>query len=210
MRWRNARAEEFIKSKTLSVLLCVLWGALTVARAKVVFAHPALLEVSFLVYNVIICSLFLIRTRPREVSMDIVHWLVALAASFSGFFFEKSATSVGVIGDRIGAALLYGGLALSILTAVVLGRSYDFLPALRAVRVSAPYRLVRHPMYAGSLMIKFGYLLEHPCWLNLVVMAAVILLYDRRSAYEEQIMSHDDAYRAYLQRVRYRFMPGVR
>jgi hypothetical protein len=37
----------------------------------------------------------------------------------------------------------------------------------------------------------------------------VVVLYDRRAKYEEDILSHDRLYAEYLQRVKYRFVPGV-
>ena len=39
--------------------------------------------------------------------------------------------------------------------------------------------------------------------------AVIIVLYDRRAKFEEDIMSHDDSYVEYMKQVKYRFVPGI-
>lgn len=95
------------------------------------------------------------------------------------------------------------------MTAFILGRSYDFLPALRRVKTQYLYKIVRHPMYLSSIIIKLGYVLKNPSVYNVLLLAVVVILYDRRAKYEEDIMSHDNLYVDYLQQVKYRFVPGV-
>jgi protein-S-isoprenylcysteine O-methyltransferase Ste14 len=108
------------------------------------------------------------------------------------------------------AEVLIGlAIALGIWSALLLGRSYDFLPALRGVRTEWLYQIVRHPMYLSSMVIKLGYVLKHPSIYNLLIFAIVVVLYDKRAKYEEDVMSSDVSYRNYLRQVRYRFIPGV-
>jgi len=83
------------------------------------------------------------------------------------------------------------------------------LPALRHVKTQYLYTIVRHPMYLSSIIIKLGYALKNPSVYNILFLAVVIILYDRRAKYEEDIMSHDNSYVDYLQQVKYRFIPGI-
>ena len=64
-------------------------------------------------------------------------------------------------------------------------------------------------MYLSSIIIKLGYALKNPSVYNILFLAVVIILYDRRAKYEEDIMSHDNSYVDYLQQVKYRFIPGI-
>ncbi len=64
-------------------------------------------------------------------------------------------------------------------------------------------------MYLSSIIIKLGYTLKNPSVYNILLLAVVIILYDKRAKYEEGIMSNDNSYVEYLQQVKYRFIPGI-
>jgi protein-S-isoprenylcysteine O-methyltransferase Ste14 len=98
---------------------------------------------------------------------------------------------------------------IAIVATLTLGRSFGFLPALRRVKTKFAYQLVRHPMYLGSMIVRLAYILMHPSVYNALLALLIIVLYDKRAKYEEQILSHDNSYVAYSQQVKYRFMPGV-
>jgi protein-S-isoprenylcysteine O-methyltransferase Ste14 len=141
--------------------------------------------------------------------MNPAHWIVALVTSFSGFFFSRTDASYNSVLLFAVDSLIIFAVFLGIMTAFILGRSYDFLPALRRVKTQYLYKIVRHPMYLSSIIIKLGYVLKNPSIYNILLLAVVIILYDRRSKYEEGIMSHDNSYVDYLQQVKYRFVPGI-
>ncbi len=105
--------------------------------------------------------------------------------------------------------LMVVAILLGILSAFTLGRSYDFLPALRSVKIGGVYRIVRHPMYLSSIIIKIGYVLKNPSFCNICLLVVIIVLYDRRARYEEDIMHNDDRYVDYVSQVKYRLIPGV-
>ena len=98
---------------------------------------------------------------------------------------------------------------IGIMTAFTLGRSYDFLPALREVKTKFIYRIVRHPMYRSSIAIEISYILKYPSIYNILLLIIIVVLYDKRARYEENIMSNNESYIRYLKQVRYRFVPGV-
>jgi protein-S-isoprenylcysteine O-methyltransferase Ste14 len=83
------------------------------------------------------------------------------------------------------------------------------LPALRYVKTKLVYQFVRHPMYLSSIIIKLGYVMNNPSIYNVLLLMVIIVLYDKRARYEEDIMSHNSSYVEYLQQVKYRFIPGV-
>jgi len=205
---RNTKVEAFLKSRAFSILLCLFWGYLTFVSSQDLLESFNHTELMWLIYNVTISFLFLVRTRPSVVSMNVVHWAIALITSFSGFFFEQGAGWTPIL-SLSGDILISFAILLGIITATVLGRSYDFLPALRLAKTKYVYQFVRHPMYASSIIIKLGYFLKNISIYNFVLLIIIIVLYDRRGRYEEDIMSTDNAYVGYLQKVKYRFIPGI-
>ena len=99
--------------------------------------------------------------------MNPMHWIVALAASFSGFFFSRAGADHNLVIIFTADSLIILAVVWGIMTAFILGRSYDFLPALRDVKTEYLYKIVRHPMYLSSIIIKMGYTLKNPSVYNI-------------------------------------------
>lgn len=202
------RIREGVSSLAFSALCFVVWGALTGLRAHNLGRDFSWMELAWVVYNSTIAVLFLVRTRPTAVSLNPIHWLVALLTSFSGLFFEQK--SAGIVPLRaVADILILLGLVGSGTAALALRRSYDFLPALRGVTTDWLFRFVRHPMYLSSIVIRLGYLARHASAQNVIVFSVMLWLYIRRAKYEEEIMQQDERYAAYMRRVPHRFLPGV-
>lgn len=201
-------AERVVKSFGFSVFCCAVWCVLSTSHVRALLHQFEWMELIWLVYNATLAMLFLVRTRPSVVSLNPVHWVVALLTSFAGLFFERNAEGIAG-GIPLGNGLILLGLAISGSSALALGRSYDFLPALRGVTTGWLYACIRHPMYLSSIIIRLGYVLKHASLYNAALFIAMVALYDRRAAFEEQVMSNEPRYRAYVARVRYRFLPGL-
>jgi len=206
---RNTTIESFLKSFTFSFLLFLFWGYFSLIDIRTLLKGFDLTKLLWLIYNVTISLLFLIRVKPSVVSMNLIHWTVSLVTSFSGFFFVRRGTNSNPILLFTADFLILFALFLGIVAALILGRSYDFLPALRHVRTEYVYQIVRHPMYLSSIIIKFGYVLKNPSIYNTLLLMVITALYDKRAKYEEDIMSHNNSYVDYLQQVKYRFIPGI-
>ena len=209
MQIKSESAERLLKSFGFSVALFLFWGTWTVLRGRSLLERFELAECAWVVYNATISMLFLVRSRPSVVSMDPVHWLVALATSFSGMFFHRYVADPPPLRSAMADCSVYAGLLASGVAAVSLGRSYDFLPALRGVQTRWLYGLVRHPMYLSAMVIRLGYLLRHCSYYNLVVFLVMVWLYVKRAAFEETIMRNDPRYREYTEKVPYKFLPGL-
>jgi protein-S-isoprenylcysteine O-methyltransferase Ste14 len=209
MEIKNAKIEAFLKSFTFSLLLCMFWSYFCITGVKSLIEKFDFVQLLWLTYNIIISLLFLIRTRPAVVSTNPLHWIVALATSFSGFFFSK----IDIIHNSnyliFLNVLLTCAILLGIITAIILGKSYDFLPALREVKIKYVYNLIRHPMYLSSIIIKIVYTSKNPLPYNIILLVVIIFLYDKRTKYEEEILSKDISYIEYMQKVKYRFIPGI-
>lgn len=76
--------------------------------------------------------------------------------------------------------------------------------------VDGPYRYIRHPQYSGFISIMFGFLLQWPTLLTLVMFPVLVWMYYRLALHEEaeSIAAFGDAYRAYTDEIP-RFLPRL-
>jgi protein-S-isoprenylcysteine O-methyltransferase Ste14 len=65
-----------------------------------------------------------------------------------------------------------------------------------------PYRYVRHPQYAGFILILFGFLLQWPTILTLAMFPTLVVMYIRLARIEERESERrfGDEYRRYAAR----------
>jgi protein-S-isoprenylcysteine O-methyltransferase Ste14 len=74
---------------------------------------------------------------------------------------------------------------------------------------TGPYRVVRHPGYAGNLLALPGMVLALSSTWVLIPAAVALIITVIRTALEDQTLQHElPGYRDYAQRVRYRLIPG--
>jgi protein-S-isoprenylcysteine O-methyltransferase len=143
-------------------------------------------------------------------------WLVFLLSNFVAVAclrfrfaaFGSAETSI------VGLALLGVGLLLRWWSIAYLGRFFTVDVAIAAnhqVIDSGPYRILRHPSYAGALLSVLGIAL---CFGNYYSAAVLIVPYLflalRRMSVEEAALSDalGDAYRNYMSRTK-RLIPGI-
>lgn len=75
---------------------------------------------------------------------------------------------------------------------------------------TGPYAYVRHPMYAGALLLFIGIPLLLGSWYGLAAAALVTALLVARTVMEERTLADElPGYREYRERVRWRLVPGV-
>ena len=75
---------------------------------------------------------------------------------------------------------------------------------------TGPYRIVRHPMYAGALLYMLGMPLLLGSWLGLAVLPLIIGFLTIRIFIEERALRKDlPGYDEYAARVRYRLVPYI-
>jgi protein-S-isoprenylcysteine O-methyltransferase Ste14 len=135
-----------------------------------------------------------------------------LIAGLDAVRFRWSSMSFGFV---------YVGVALFALATVVVAWTMAVNPfAEGAVRIqkerghtvvtSGPYRVVRHPLYAGEiLMVVATPLVLGSAW-ALVITGIVIVLFVARTAWEDQTLRRElSGYEAYAARTRYRLVPGL-
>lgn len=118
-------------------------------------------------------------------------------------------TGGGLAPDLVTAAFSAAGLLVIIVGKATLGRSFGLIPANRGVVCSGIYGLLRHPIYAGYLITHVGFLVAHPSWWNVAMLAVSDTALMLRAIYEERTLALDAEYAGYMQRVRWRVLPGI-
>jgi len=75
---------------------------------------------------------------------------------------------------------------------------------------TGPYRIVRHPGYAGSILPLAGIVLAlSSIWTLIPAMVALIMTVIRTTLEDQTLQDELPGYREYAQRVRYRLMPWI-
>lgn len=154
----------------------------------------------------------------RDRGSHLVIWVVTGIGVFAAFFIADARLPDTAITWHprgvfwLGIALMFAGFAFRHYAIHVLGRFFTHTVATRPgqyVVETGPYRLIRHPSYAGALLTFVGMGLAMTNWASLAVLVlAVGISYAWRVRVEEQALSTDigQPYRDYMQRTR-RFIP---
>ena len=75
---------------------------------------------------------------------------------------------------------------------------------------SGPYRIVRHPGYAGNMLALLGMVLALSSTWTLIPVAVALIIAVLRTVLEDQTLQDElPGYRDYAQRVRYRLIPRI-
>ncbi len=78
------------------------------------------------------------------------------------------------------------------------------------VATGGPYRVVRHPMYAGALLLFVGMPLLLGSWYGLLLVPIMVLALGARTVMEERMLTRElEGYKEYAGRVRHRLVPLV-
>ena len=152
--------------------------------------------------------LILTRREANALSDKPLDWLLALM----GTTLPLLALPVGsnpLVPIGLSGAIMLLGLYVQISAKVILGRSFGLIAANRGIKVSGPYRIVRHPIYAGYIITHVGFLLCFPSLWNLGLYSTQLVVQVARLLREEHLLKQDLTYRDYVASVRYRLFPMI-
>ena len=153
--------------------------------------------------------LFTVIRRPTNaITLDLGDWLLAITATAAPLLIQPGYDMFPQI-HALGVAMVLLGNFGQAAAKLSLRRSFGIAPANRGVKVSGAYRFVRHPMYAGYLMVHIGILMLMPSPLNLTLYIIGWTAQIRRLKAEEALLGQDPAYQDYMTKVRWRLVPGV-
>lgn len=197
--------------KAINVAWACYWGYRLYRKVPLILAHGLTpMWVVVIIRFSLLGVLFLIR-GPGRATRNPRAWLLAAILTMWVFLYEVEAPT-GVTGPLATFCFMamLAGLGWSVVGTFVLGRSFGALPAFRRLKLAGPYRVMRHPIYAGYIIhdAAFIYLLLSAH--NLTVYLLFLVLIQWQAKFEEDVLaSHDPAYADYCARVNWRFIPGL-
>ena len=189
-------------------LVATFMVVLAARLVPVVLETGALPPLLLLVSEGLVVLFILLRRPTRDISRRGQDWLLGLAGTLLPLM-AVAPQGQPLLPILLCEALMIAGFALQLAAKLTLRRSFGVVAANRGVKASGPYRLVRHPMYAGYALTHVGFLLSGPAWWNLVLYASVLTIAVRRIVAEERVLRADPAYDALAEKVRYRLLPFV-
>jgi protein-S-isoprenylcysteine O-methyltransferase Ste14 len=162
----------------------------------------------FVLQQVWVGAIFLIRRAPRSASHHPLDWVAAYGGWLTGLLVRPGAGYALPFAPALGLPMQCLDLAIWTWAFANLARSYGIVPADRGLVTSGPYRFVRHPLYASYMVGGLGYILQSLSLRNVVVLAVVIGFQLTRIVREERHLA-GPAYDAYRSRVRWRLLPHI-
>jgi protein-S-isoprenylcysteine O-methyltransferase Ste14 len=190
------------------VVVTAFWGFLCARLVPGVFESGEYLNILLLMSEALVVFFVVFRRRATAISERSVDWFVGFAGTLLPLF-ALSPEGEPAVPITLCAILMLGGLCLNITAKLTLLRSFGVVAANRGIKIGGPYRLIRHPMYAGYILTHLGFLLSSPNLWNACVYSVAFVFQLMRIFAEERMLNEDPAYRELALRVRYRLAPFV-
>jgi len=159
------------------------------------------------VQEALLVILFLTRRPSTATSDRPLDWAVGIAGTFMPMFLRPT-DPVGMLAG-LGETMQIIGLVLAVGGLMSLGRSVAVIAANRGIKRAGLYGFIRHPMYAAYVLTYVGYSASYPTWRNALLTGTTVATLCARAIVEERFLQQDSVYRAYVRRVRWRFLPYV-
>jgi protein-S-isoprenylcysteine O-methyltransferase Ste14 len=158
----------------------------------------------------VIIIVMVLRTPPVRVTPNPWYWLLAFVTTYATLGFSAYAEpGVTLISPIVGNSVAVLSIIIILYSLLSLGRNIGFIPAQRRVVTRGAYRFVRHPIYTGTFVSLLAFVLRAFSAFNVTVAAALVVLLMLRGVIEERFLGEDAAYAAYLQEVRWRWIPWI-
>ena len=165
-------------------------------------------DLMLLITETMMVVLVLFRKGAKNLSLRPTDWALAFSATCLSLLARPCPGSPHAW-DSIAVVLTIAGLATQLYSKLTLGRRFGLVAANRGICSSGPYRLVRHPIYMGYVMLHLGFFLLNPSFWNFSVFVILYTIKIPRILAEERLLGQDPDYRIYMSKVRSRLIPGL-
>jgi len=171
-------------------------------KLNVIFVLLVLSETLPFVYIVLRTPSITLSQTPRD-------WVLAILGTIMPLMIMPVVDATPLTPIPICFSLMAAGFSLQISAKLMLGRAFGIVAANRGIKMLGPYRILRHPMYAGYSLTHVGFLLAAPSLINTLIYTIGLTVQILRIFREERLLMRDPGYRIFAARVRYRLLPGI-
>ncbi len=168
------------------------------AALFVTWQHFNLLTVLAAFHNLMLAAMY--ANREPEKTYDRTGLWLGLMAAFLPMPFVPVEIAPPLM------AMGLAGYGLVFWSLVTLGQRFGLAPADRRLVTEGPYRLVRHPMYLGELILRGALVLAPAPLVGLIPFSILVLIQTLRILREEKVIT---GYEAYVRLVKWRLIPLV-
>ena len=187
--------------------IVTLFSSMAMRLAKDAAETGHVTGILLLASEALVVALTLVRRNAGTVDRT---WRARLLTMFSTFGPPLvTTTSSSLAPETLTIVIASSGLIIVVLGKLSLGRSFGLTPANRGVVSTGLYKFVRHPIYLGYLITHFGFVVANPAGWNWCILAAADVALMLRAICEERTLALDPEYRSYMQRTRWRVVPGL-
>ncbi len=190
------------------VVVALLLGALATRFLPAILHGGSVVNLLLFVSEAVVVAFIIFRRPAKTLSRNPADWVFGFAGTVLALL-AVPGTGQMLVSPGVIVSLMIAGFLLQFWAKLILRRSFGVVAANRGVKATGPYRLVRHPMYAGYLLTHIGFLLAAPFAWNIAIYGTLWCFQVLRIRAEERLLGTDPAYQALSQQVRYRLIPFV-
>lgn len=144
-----------------------------------------------------------------KMSQNATDWILAILGTYAAQIVSTHASNTHFAPIAFCFILSFTGILLSLSAKICLGRSFAIVAAVRIVKTYGPYRIIRHPMYAGYMLTSIGFVLYNFSLWNICAISSAWLVQILRIRAEEKILSTDPQWLLWSKQVRWKLLPFV-
>lgn len=163
-------------------------------------------SVFFLTFTVIVIVFVLLRPVPKEASMSLYDWMIAMFGTFLPTLFRSLPGAHDIMFFQLMQVI---GILISLTGLISLNKSFGLVAANRGIKTSGIYKYIRHPLYMGYFVSYTAFWGQNITLQNTGILVLWIMFEILRIFAEEEFLSKDAAYAEYMKKVRWRILPGV-
>lgn len=152
--------------------------------------------------------LSLVRVPARSTMVNLRSILATAAMMAMPMLMRAGVPSTGIL-FSMAVALELIGITFTQVSRLYLGRRFGLLPANRGIVSGGPFRLMRHPIYSGWVVLTIGFLMAYPTLKNLGLLILSMPFLVWRMDLEEEHLNEDPEYREYAAKTPYRLLPYI-
>lgn len=150
---------------------------------------------------------FTLLRSPGKMSHNTTDWILAILGTYAAQIVSTHGSDTHFASVTFCFILSFIGIFVSLSAKICLGRSFAIVAAIRIVKTYGPYRIIRHPMYAGYMLTSIGFLLYNFSLWNICAISCAWSVQILRIRAEEKILSTDPQWLLWSKQVRWKLLP---